>query len=182
FISFFFASRRRHTRSKRDWSSDVCSSDLEIEDSINLNIIINTVTAVLMMIMTPPIVGVPVFCIWDLGPSVRILWPNFNRLKNGIKIGLKRTVIKKMIAIVIMTTYRFIDFSSFHTVQHYLQASTNCSNCIIRDALNNMTVLLLRCFCNLFSNCNLVEKCATDMCCSSFFNILVISSALCPYV
>src|SRR5438067_6870908 len=26
--SFFFSSRRRHTRSKRDWSSDVCSSDL----------------------------------------------------------------------------------------------------------------------------------------------------------
>src|SRR5207249_5438298 len=24
-----FSSRRRHTRSKRDWSSDVCSSDLE---------------------------------------------------------------------------------------------------------------------------------------------------------
>src|SRR5699024_9700994 len=28
FIWFFFSSRRRHTRSKRDWSSDVCSSDL----------------------------------------------------------------------------------------------------------------------------------------------------------
>src|SRR5699024_11369087 len=27
--SFFFSSRRRHTRSKRDWSSDVCSSDLK---------------------------------------------------------------------------------------------------------------------------------------------------------
>src|SRR5699024_12070496 len=27
-IFFFFSSRRRHTRSKRDWSSDVCSSDL----------------------------------------------------------------------------------------------------------------------------------------------------------
>src|SRR5699024_11695876 len=25
---FFISSRRRHTRSKRDWSSDVCSSDL----------------------------------------------------------------------------------------------------------------------------------------------------------
>src|SRR5699024_12014440 len=25
---FFYSSRRRHTRSKRDWSSDVCSSDL----------------------------------------------------------------------------------------------------------------------------------------------------------
>src|SRR5699024_1501666 len=28
---FFFSSRRRHTRSKRDWSSDVCSSDLIFE-------------------------------------------------------------------------------------------------------------------------------------------------------
>src|SRR5699024_12017358 len=27
-LPFFFSSRRRHTRSKRDWSSDVCSSDL----------------------------------------------------------------------------------------------------------------------------------------------------------
>src|SRR5215469_18460136 len=26
---FFFSSRRRHTRSLRDWSSDVCSSDLQ---------------------------------------------------------------------------------------------------------------------------------------------------------
>src|SRR5699024_11970431 len=29
---FFFSSRRRHTRSKRDWSSDVCSSDLDSSD------------------------------------------------------------------------------------------------------------------------------------------------------
>src|SRR2546429_5658803 len=29
---FFFSSRRRHTRCSRDWSSDVCSSDL-IHDS-----------------------------------------------------------------------------------------------------------------------------------------------------
>src|SRR5699024_11431949 len=27
-VCFFFSSRRRHTISKRDWSSDVCSSDL----------------------------------------------------------------------------------------------------------------------------------------------------------
>src|SRR4030066_1059586 len=27
---FFFSSRRRHTRFKCDWSSDVCSSDLQI--------------------------------------------------------------------------------------------------------------------------------------------------------
>src|SRR3712207_7795935 len=28
-IFFFFSSRRRHTRYWRDWSSDVCSSDLD---------------------------------------------------------------------------------------------------------------------------------------------------------
>src|SRR5690606_33603444 len=28
YLAFFFSSRRRHTRFSRDWSSDVCSSDL----------------------------------------------------------------------------------------------------------------------------------------------------------
>src|SRR2546429_2563638 len=28
YVFFFFSSRRRHTRCSRDWSSDVCSSDL----------------------------------------------------------------------------------------------------------------------------------------------------------
>src|SRR5690606_2499886 len=30
-LFFFFSSRRRHTRFSRDWSSDVCSSDLEVD-------------------------------------------------------------------------------------------------------------------------------------------------------
>src|SRR3990172_11679498 len=29
-VYFFFSSRRRHTICSRDWSSDVCSSDLDI--------------------------------------------------------------------------------------------------------------------------------------------------------
>src|SRR2546421_9455316 len=33
FFFFFFSSRRRHTRSDRDWSSDVCSSDLIYSNS-----------------------------------------------------------------------------------------------------------------------------------------------------
>src|SRR5690348_17588322 len=32
FFFFFFSSRRRHTRWTGDWSSDVCSSDLEALD------------------------------------------------------------------------------------------------------------------------------------------------------
>src|SRR5205085_9197904 len=30
-VCFFFSSRRRHTRFDCDWSSDVCSSDLDVE-------------------------------------------------------------------------------------------------------------------------------------------------------
>src|SRR2546428_3847613 len=33
-VIFFFSSRRRHTRSDRDWSSDVCSSDLSASSMI----------------------------------------------------------------------------------------------------------------------------------------------------
>src|SRR5699024_11941302 len=36
---FFLSSRRRHTRSKRDWSSDVCSSDLELLEQNKNNLI-----------------------------------------------------------------------------------------------------------------------------------------------
>src|SRR5207237_7622511 len=32
-LVFFFSSRRRHTRFKCDWSSDVCSSDLSLESA-----------------------------------------------------------------------------------------------------------------------------------------------------
>src|ERR1022692_933797 len=34
FSSFFFSSRRRHTRLQGDWSSDVCSSDLVAETKV----------------------------------------------------------------------------------------------------------------------------------------------------
>src|SRR5204862_3096553 len=36
FMFFFFSSRRRHTRSLRDWSSDVCSSDLEAAGAVGV--------------------------------------------------------------------------------------------------------------------------------------------------
>src|SRR2546429_6692677 len=35
-IYFFFSSRRRHTRCSRDWSSDVCSSDLSPAQAMRL--------------------------------------------------------------------------------------------------------------------------------------------------
>src|SRR5882762_10003810 len=53
FFFFFFSSRRRHTRFKCDWSSDVCSSDLEAV-SLAVSIIavamsaLNVLTALVM--------------------------------------------------------------------------------------------------------------------------------------
>src|SRR5687768_7217172 len=42
---FFFSSRRRHTRCSRDWSSDVCSSDLvQIYDAAASNVFYNPVS------------------------------------------------------------------------------------------------------------------------------------------
>src|SRR5207248_3435797 len=38
-LFFFFSSRRRHTRSYGDWSSDVCSSDLGHEESCSCELV-----------------------------------------------------------------------------------------------------------------------------------------------
>src|SRR2546421_7420893 len=37
---FFFSSRRRHTRSDRDWSSDVCSSDLTAAATVSVRSVV----------------------------------------------------------------------------------------------------------------------------------------------
>src|SRR5207248_7126470 len=55
FFFFFFSSRRRHTRSYGDWSSDVCSSDL-------------LVAASLALVVLPALLAV-------LGPRVNALAP-----------------------------------------------------------------------------------------------------------
>src|SRR5206468_5414077 len=45
---FFFSSRRRHTRSDRDWSSDVCSSDLLCTTIIETGIDVPTANTIIM--------------------------------------------------------------------------------------------------------------------------------------
>src|SRR2546422_5284021 len=49
-MCFFFSSRRRHTRCSRDWSSDVCSSDLigtiePAHENLAVEIIENAISA-----------------------------------------------------------------------------------------------------------------------------------------
>src|SRR5256886_7744840 len=45
-VFFFFSSRRRHTRFDCDWSSDVCSSDLEREEDM-----LGTILLILLVLL-----------------------------------------------------------------------------------------------------------------------------------
>src|SRR5699024_3954385 len=57
-LFFFFSSRRRHTRSKRDWSSDVCSSDLDIYYVYNnIRLVRCKLWPVGQVVKTPPFHG-----------------------------------------------------------------------------------------------------------------------------
>src|SRR2546422_7503138 len=55
FFFFFFSSRRRHTRCSRDWSSDVCSSDLgrPIAPSRGLRLSLNPPSRVALTSLEP---------------------------------------------------------------------------------------------------------------------------------
>src|SRR5207249_8458423 len=58
----FFSSRRRHTRSKRDWSSDVCSSDLVV--SLGQRIDLRTPARAKGVVARPSVhVGELAFCV-----------------------------------------------------------------------------------------------------------------------
>src|SRR5206468_7585413 len=50
----FFSSRRRHTRSDRDWSSDVCSSDLGASMQISVEFKLANAAIRLAPGITPP--------------------------------------------------------------------------------------------------------------------------------
>src|SRR5207247_7613084 len=52
-LFFFFSSRRRHTRSTRDWSSDVCSSDLPAEVDNGVRVSGNGGTVVISWNLAP---------------------------------------------------------------------------------------------------------------------------------
>src|SRR2546422_1846990 len=53
FFFFFFSSRRRHTRCSRDWSSDVCSSDLNLRNFALWVIIVLLALALFTLFQNP---------------------------------------------------------------------------------------------------------------------------------
>src|SRR5256885_8543099 len=68
--SFFFSSRRRHTRLQGDWSSDVCSSDLAaLQSAVNVGILMAVLANLIMA-------GQPPRYLFLLGvlPALLVLW------------------------------------------------------------------------------------------------------------
>src|SRR3989442_6246055 len=55
--TFFFSSRRRHTRCGRDWSSDVCSSDLIVIYRVAIRIRRRVLRAVVVSYRVPVLDG-----------------------------------------------------------------------------------------------------------------------------
>src|SRR2546421_1194634 len=70
---FFFSSRRRHTRSDRDWSSDVCSSDLR-PGAFDTSTLVTTAVSAAIPAFVAAIVLILVF-------AVKLGW--FPALGNG---------------------------------------------------------------------------------------------------
>src|SRR5439155_16863524 len=50
-VIFFFSSRRRHTRWPRDWSSDVCSSDLRLDEAEQLQLPVGQVAVEVVLLL-----------------------------------------------------------------------------------------------------------------------------------
>src|SRR2546422_8000744 len=51
YFFFFFSSRRRHTRCSRDWSSDVCSSDLKLPQTSLLTYLAGAIALVGLLLV-----------------------------------------------------------------------------------------------------------------------------------
>src|SRR5699024_11228978 len=71
---FFFSSRRRHTRSKRDWSSDVCSSDLPFSSRVGIpawSILLEHIRFLIWSMISGPI--------WASRPFLRSIWSAWKR-------------------------------------------------------------------------------------------------------
>src|SRR5699024_11320460 len=71
---FFFSSRRRHTRSKRDWSSNVCSSDLPVSSVVFLSsTAIGTSTVVVIVDNLFPVNVIDCVVGYDSGVAFTVL-------------------------------------------------------------------------------------------------------------
>src|SRR5699024_2203602 len=112
---FFFSSRRRHTRSKRDWSSDVCSSDLPTTTITKLQPIqkpfvwIGSIFAVLLLAMIFITSGAiqGVLYLIGIGLGITLLHARFgftSAFRRLVAVGNAQGIQAHMIMLAVATT------------------------------------------------------------------------------
>src|SRR5690606_39629747 len=93
-FAFFFSSRRRHTRFSRDWSADVCSSDLRRDTAVDLAwdesgrrvlMLIESADAANESVRSPRIVAVA----WTTG-VITPLWDRIDDRSEERRVGTQR--------------------------------------------------------------------------------------------
>src|SRR5437762_4655407 len=89
---FFFSSRRRHTRYIGDWSSDVCSSDLEAETPGSVALVLNAGSVALAFAAAPAVSLAGALCGCALGGVLAAVltlavWPRSEERRVGKECG-----------------------------------------------------------------------------------------------
>src|SRR3712207_9554302 len=93
-LFFFFSSRRRHTRYWRDWSSDVCSSDLASPFRF-LPFVPACRRCVVVVRARPPFSGRPVDRKRHSGRAPRSVRSEERRVGKSVDLGGRRIIKKK---------------------------------------------------------------------------------------
>src|SRR5256885_4903252 len=105
-LFFFFSSRRRHTRLQGDWSSDVCSSDLVMQQKrpgIHWGQI---VSVVLMLMLSALAVGIVLGYVYTATEFIQALMASFvflgavevvvNLLRRWLLLGERRLALNRL--------------------------------------------------------------------------------------
>src|SRR5699024_10303044 len=101
---FFFSSRRRHTISKRDWSSDVCSSDLA---STSVAPVVSTPLAYVNVTSSAPSSA---FALFSFPLASSSLPPQ--AVRTIINTSMKKLLIHLELGFVLLAPCFVIDFSN----------------------------------------------------------------------
>src|SRR3712207_1399293 len=102
---FFFSSRRRHTRYWRDWSSDVCSSDLHSQNGINVTGVNLTAAQLNTLGLRYPNILTAVPSVGSANPNLYYFAPDYVQpyVEQG-RLGVERELAK---GLSLSATYLF---------------------------------------------------------------------------
>src|SRR5699024_4525641 len=108
--TFFFSSRRRHTISKRDWSSDVCSSDLA-SNSIDADRFASAQSNNATSFASP------VICMYKKRPVI------IRKIAKNITIPIVATILVFLFFFILLHSDSFTLFQHYFILTYHLMQS-----------------------------------------------------------